>query len=190
MLIDSIGGLWDLNLFYIENLKDIDCYFRLCLVRVKAFLKNIPFFGNIIFRKEKCFHVFGCISKYFSKNIFWCLEKKLEKKKEEAKPRKTRTKPRRTQRDLAIDGTISRSTARSHDRRSDLAKRRSRVARTVLREIAISNRDRRCDLAKRRSRSVRKVLRASSLCAISRSFSLSFSLCASSLCASPVPEII
>ena len=50
--------------------------------------------------------MFGCISKYFSKNIFWCLEKKLKKKKEEAKPRKTRTY-------LEEHGTISRSTARS-----------------------------------------------------------------------------
>ena len=51
----------------------------LCLVRVKAFLENIPFSRNAIFRKGKCFHVFGCISKNFPKNIFWCLEKKKEK---------------------------------------------------------------------------------------------------------------
>ena len=43
---------------------------RLCLVRVKAFPENIPFFGNAIFLKGKCFHVFGCISKNFPKNIF------------------------------------------------------------------------------------------------------------------------
>ena len=52
---------------------------RLCLVRVKAFPENIPFSGNAIFRKGKCFHVFGCISKNFLKNIFWCLKKKKEK---------------------------------------------------------------------------------------------------------------
>ena len=52
---------------------------RLCLVRVKAFSENIPFSGNAIFRKGKCFHAFGCISKKFPKNIFWCLEKKKEK---------------------------------------------------------------------------------------------------------------
>ena len=39
-------------------------------------------------------------------------------------------------------------------------------------------------------RLARTVLRARSRGAISRSFSLSFSLCASSLCVSPVPEII
>ena len=50
--------------------------------------------------------MFGCISKYFSKNILWRLEKKLEKKKEEAKPRKTWTNPEE-------HGAISRSTARS-----------------------------------------------------------------------------
>ena len=46
---------------------------RLRLVPVKAFLENIPFSGNAIFQKGKCFHVFGCISKNVSKNIFWCL---------------------------------------------------------------------------------------------------------------------
>ena len=53
--------------------------FRLCLVHVKAFPENIPFFGNAIFQKGKCFHMFGCISKSFPKNIFWYLEKKKEK---------------------------------------------------------------------------------------------------------------
>ena len=85
--------------------------------------------------------MFGCISKYFSKNSFWC----LEKKKEEAKPRKTRTNPEE-------HGAISRSTERSRDRWCDL---RSRSARTVLHEIVPSDRDRRCDLAKHRSRQSR-----------------------------------
>ena len=31
------------------------------------------FSGNAIFRKRKCFYVFGCISKKISENIFWCL---------------------------------------------------------------------------------------------------------------------
>ena len=43
---------------------------RLRLVRVKVFPENILFSGNTIFRKGKCFHVFGCISKNVSKNIF------------------------------------------------------------------------------------------------------------------------
>ena len=43
---------------------------RLRLVRVKVFPENILFSGNAIFRKGKCFHVFGCISKNVSKNIF------------------------------------------------------------------------------------------------------------------------
>ena len=51
----------------------ITLYIRLCLVRVKVFPENILFFGNAIFRKGKCFHVFGCISKNVSENIFWCL---------------------------------------------------------------------------------------------------------------------
>ena len=52
---------------------------RLCLVRVKAFPENIPFSGNAIFQKGKCFHVFSSISKKFPENIFWCLEKKKGK---------------------------------------------------------------------------------------------------------------
>ena len=44
--------------------------FRLRLVRVKVFPKNILFSGNAIFRKGKCFYVFGCISKNVSENIF------------------------------------------------------------------------------------------------------------------------
>ena len=43
---------------------------RLRLVRVKVFPENILFSGNAIFRKGKCFHVFGCISKNFLENIF------------------------------------------------------------------------------------------------------------------------
>ena len=68
--------------FWVQ-MHDIPLCFRLCLVRVKAFLENIPFFGNAIFRKGKCFHVFGYISKKFPKNIFWCLEKKKKKKNPE-----------------------------------------------------------------------------------------------------------
>ena len=44
--------------------------YRLRLVRVKVFPENISFSGNAIFQKGKCFHVFGCISKNVSKNIF------------------------------------------------------------------------------------------------------------------------
>ena len=87
----------------------------------------------LISRKGKCFHVFGCISKNFPENIFWCLEKKKENtnlEKHKPQPRKkssTTTNPVR--RDLAK--AISQSTVRSlssrdRDRRHDLAKRRSR----------------------------------------------------------------
>ena len=44
--------------------------FRLRLVRVKVFPKNILFSGNAIFQKGKCFYVFGCISKNVSESIF------------------------------------------------------------------------------------------------------------------------
>ena len=52
--------------------------FRLCLVAVKRFSKNTYFPEMLISGKGKCFHVFGCISKNFLENIFWCLEKKKE----------------------------------------------------------------------------------------------------------------
>ena len=83
-------------------------HLTLCLVRVKAFPENIPFSGNAIFRKGKCFHVFGCISKNFPKNIFWC----LEKKKEKTNP----NKPKQTQK--------KEKTARSH--RSSINEQRDR----------------------------------------------------------------
>ena len=95
---------------------------RLCLVRVKAFPENIPSFGNAIFRKGKCFHVFGCISKKFPKNIFWCLEKKektnLEKYGQNPDWRSTLDWVWCTAslREIAIDGAISQSIDR------DLAK--------------------------------------------------------------------
>ena len=62
---------------------------RLCLVRVKAFPKNIPFSENAIFWKRKYFYVFGYISKNFLKNIFWCLEKKKEKTNQTNPERRT-----------------------------------------------------------------------------------------------------
>ena len=46
----------------------VRCDFRLCLVCVKVFLKNILFFGNAIFRKGKYFHVFGCHKIRFTEN--------------------------------------------------------------------------------------------------------------------------
>ena len=81
----------------------------------KTFFRKYIFFG-----KGKCFHVFGCISKNFPKNIFWCLEKKKENtnpEKHKPQPRKkssTTTNPfrrprRRSQSEIAINGAISRS---------------------------------------------------------------------------------
>ena len=117
---------------------------RLCLVHVKVFPENILFSRNAIFRKGKCFHVFGCISKYFSQNILWCLEKKLEKKKEDAKPRKIRTNPEE-------HDVILRSMARSHEVSIEISISRDRRPWTVLREIAPSDRDRPCVLSLSRS---------------------------------------
>ena len=73
----------------------------------------------LISRKGKYFSVFGCISKNFPENIFWCLEKKKENtnpEKHKPQPRKkssTTTNPvrrprRQSQSEIAIDGAISR----------------------------------------------------------------------------------
>ena len=51
---------------------------RLRLVAVKRFPENTYFPEILISGKGKCFHVFGCISKNFPENIFWCLKKKKE----------------------------------------------------------------------------------------------------------------
>ena len=48
-------------------------YSGLCLVAVKRFPENTYFPEMLISGKGKCFHVFGCISKNFPENIFWCL---------------------------------------------------------------------------------------------------------------------
>ena len=60
--------------------------------------------------KGKYFSVFGCISKNFPENIFWCLEKKKEN-----------TNPRKISSEIAI------SPARSRDQRRELATARSRA---------------------------------------------------------------
>ena len=108
--------------------------FRLCLVCIKTFPENIPFSGNAIFRKGKCFHVFGCISKKFPKNIFWCLENATRKRQTQ----KTRTKPRLTldwvRRRGASQAPIRRPRRRSWSRKAPRCFMRSR---STLREIAI-----------------------------------------------------
>ena len=134
---------------------------RLCLVRVKAFSENILFSGNATFRKGKCFHMFCCISKNFLKNIFWCLEMK-----EKTNPEKHGQNPGK--KSSTIDSWLG-LTARC------FTSSNSTTVPSIVINDAISrrrDRNRRCDLA---------------AVSMSRSFSLSFSLCASvnsSLCAS------
>ena len=107
------------------NLKFTFSQFRLCLVRVKVFSKNIPFSENAIFRKGKCFHVFGCISKKFLKNIFWCLEKNKEKTNPD-KPRRRRRRRDLDRREIAIDEWCDRR-ARLLDDRTTRRLRRSSI---------------------------------------------------------------
>ena len=150
-------------------------HLRLCLVRIKVFSKNIPFSGNAIFRKGKCFYVFGCISKNFPKNIFWCLENATRKRQNQKNKHSTQIDARRsTGFDSAVlrelqsdDRTVDRNLAmqraalRDRDRRRDLAKCQSRSTRRW-------DRDQRRDLAKcrlwsrealRRSRSAQRRVR-------------------------------
>ena len=90
----------------------------------------------LISGKGKYFSVFGCISKTFPENIFWC----LAKKKENTNPRKISSTIAIWDCDLAINGASSRSiwdrdlaTARvDRDLRRELATARDRD----LREIA------------------------------------------------------
>ena len=86
---------------------------KTCLVKA-VFGCCKTFSGKYIFSgKGKCFHVFGCISKNFSENIFWCLEKKKENTNRKTQIRKH--KPRRDHDHGAI--AISPS-SRDRDRRS------------------------------------------------------------------------
>ena len=87
--------------------------------------------------------VFGCISKNFPENIFWCLEKKKENTNLEKHKPQPRSR-RRSRFEIAIDGAITISpSSRDRDRRRDLTK----VSRD-LRKIAIDD-----DLDPVRSRS-------------------------------------
>ena len=135
----------------IQHLKNCNCIFAPIKV-VFGWCKSISgkyfIFRKCYFPERKIFSCVWLHFKIFFENIFWC----LEKKKEEAKPRKTWT-------NLEEHGAISWSMERSCDRRRDLTKRQLRSARTVLREIVISDCDRRRDLVKHRSRSSRTVLR-------------------------------
>ena len=101
-------------------------FLRLCLVVVKRFPENTYFPEMLISGKGKYFHVFGCILKNFSKNIFWC----LEKKKENTNLEKHKPQPKKNSSTVQIlplgslADAISRR--RDHDQRRDLAMARSR----------------------------------------------------------------
>ena len=60
----GFGGKWFPEIIFTQNKRTL----RLCLVRVKAFPENILFSENVIFRKGKCFHVFGCHKIRFTEN--------------------------------------------------------------------------------------------------------------------------
>ena len=96
---------------------------RLCLVCVKAFLENIPFLENVIFRK--CYFperkMFSCVwlhFKKFSEKYFLVFGKEEGKDK----PRKTWTKPRKKiindQRSIEFDDAVLRK-LQSDDRAVD-----------------------------------------------------------------------
>ena len=104
----------------------------------------------LISGKGKCFHVFGCISKNFPENIFWCLEKKKENtnpEKHKPQPRSSpttapsiaiRDRDRRRDRNLAFFAR-SRSTARSREGEIAIFARSRSTARSREASIAISD---------------------------------------------------
>ena len=134
------------QLLFITSISWKNKILRLCLVAVNRFLENTYFPEMLISGKWKYFHVFGCVSKNFPENIFWCLEKKKEntnqktqattqKKKKssttkmfpvrrlrdrrrdrEARSRSTARSRSRLLREITIDGTISPSRDRAVDR--------------------------------------------------------------------------
>ena len=98
---------------------------RLCLVAVKCFPENTYFPEMLISGKGKYFSVFGCISKNFPENIFWC----LEKKNENTNPRKIPSTIAIWDRDLAGASSRRREIAidlRSRPRDGTISRRRSR----------------------------------------------------------------
>ena len=126
----GVMGIWHLAVYnnqFHYNLFTV----RLCLVAVKRFPENTYFPEMLISRKGKYFSVFGCISKNFPENIFWCLEKKKEN-----------TNPRKISSTIAISSARSRdqrrelATARDRDLRRELATVRDRAVNRDLREIA------------------------------------------------------
>ena len=101
-----------------------------------------------IFRKGKCFHVFGCISKTFPKTIFWCLEKKKEKtnlEKHRQNPEKKKSSmidarlASSMRGEIAIDSTDWRSTGACDRRGLELGVRRQSLDWTGL-ELAFLSR--------------------------------------------------
>ena len=95
----------------------------------------------LISGKGKYFHVFGCISKNFPENIFWC----LEKKKEKTNPRKISSMIAIRDCDLAIDASRDRAVDRDRVRRRDCDQLRDLV---MARDRAV-DRDLRGDLRTR-----------------------------------------
>ena len=145
-------------------------FLRLCLVVVKRFPENTYFLEMLISGKGKYFHVFGCISKNFPENIFWC----LEKKKEITNPEKHKPQPRKNSNTVQILplGSLA---SRDRDQRCDLAVARSRSTDLPLGSRDLPRRIFLLDLSSARSREGEIAFVASPL-ARARALSLSLSL--------------
>ena len=77
------------------------------MVAVKRFPENTYFSEMLFSGKGKYFHVFGCISKNFLENIFWCLEKNKEninpeKHKPQLRKKSSTTTTARSRSEIAI----------------------------------------------------------------------------------------
>ena len=112
-------------------------FLRLCLVAVKRFPENTYFPEKLISGKGKYFSMFGCISKKFPENIFWC----LEKKKENTNPEKHKPQPRKNHQRWQAIAIWDRDRWPDHDRNlrsRSTTRSRSRLLREITIDGAIS----------------------------------------------------
>ena len=151
---------------------------RLCLVVVKRFPENTYFPEMLISEKGKYFSVFGCISKKFSENIFWC----LEKKKENTNPEKHKPQPRKKSSTTTGDrDPRSRLTARSRSRLLREIAIDGMISRSLDRDLGSSSLAIDRDLATARSRSTARSRRPTLLLSRTRTLSLSLSFSGNAL---------
>ena len=109
----------------------------------------------LISGKGKCFHVFGCISKNFPENIFWCLEKKNENTNQKTQATTQKKKNHQFQKCFQSDDRAV-IAIRDRDRRRD------RDHGAISAQSRFGSRSRRDGDPRSRSRLLRKIAIATS----------------------------